>query len=280
MRLGRAYQPRRQYVSTARLERAGPSKIVCSAGRNRSHSSRQPETWSGTPHTDSCLQLLQICSHCTYSHILPVVEPGLRERKRTATRQAIERAALVAVDRVGYEHATAEAIAAEAGVSERTFFNYFPVKDEAIVGTGPVAVPADEAAAVLREHVPRLLEGISTLITASFRHEAPDPELMSTRRMLLEAHPALLQRHLASIDRFEAELAGVVVAHLNEDKSRRRLAGRLSVEDEAWLAVTTVGTAVRFNIRSWATGRTDKFPDPVRIHDTITSMAELHGDAR
>jgi AcrR family transcriptional regulator len=58
---------------------------------------------------------------------------GLRERKKQATRAALSWAALkLAVER-GVENVLVEDVAAEAGVSPRTFNNYFASKYEAIV---------------------------------------------------------------------------------------------------------------------------------------------------
>jgi AcrR family transcriptional regulator len=58
--------------------------------------------------------------------------PGLRERKKQQTREALSWAALrLAIDR-GLGNVLVEDIAAEAGVSPRTFNNYFSSKAEAI----------------------------------------------------------------------------------------------------------------------------------------------------
>lgn len=58
---------------------------------------------------------------------------GLRERKKAETRAALSDAALrLAVER-GIDAVTADAIADAAGVSVRTFHNYFASKDEAIL---------------------------------------------------------------------------------------------------------------------------------------------------
>src|SRR4029450_13514308 len=60
-------------------------------------------------------------------------ERGLGERKKVATRQALHAAALRLAIEHGAERVTVEAIADEAGVSRRTFSNYFASKEQAIL---------------------------------------------------------------------------------------------------------------------------------------------------
>ncbi|GAA4260753.1 TetR family transcriptional regulator [Dietzia aurantiaca] len=57
---------------------------------------------------------------------------GLREAKKAQTRSALSAAALDLVSTRGYEATTVEAIAQAAGVSVRTFHNYFPGKAAAL----------------------------------------------------------------------------------------------------------------------------------------------------
>ncbi|MFG2821398.1 TetR family transcriptional regulator [Kitasatospora sp. NPDC048365] len=61
--------------------------------------------------------------------------PGLRERKKRQTRFALSQAAIRLCVLNGWDGVTVEQIAAEAGVSVRTFRNYFGGKAEAIAAT-------------------------------------------------------------------------------------------------------------------------------------------------
>lgn len=60
------------------------------------------------------------------------VDESLRERKKQATREALSRAGLDLCLRHGYDVVTIADIADAAGVSRRTFFNYFPGKAECV----------------------------------------------------------------------------------------------------------------------------------------------------
>ena len=77
------------------------------------------------------------------------VEGGRRERKKQETRAALAEAALRLALEKGPDHVTVEEIAEAADVSVRTFFNYFPHKEHAILGRNP-------------EHLERALERMRT----------------------------------------------------------------------------------------------------------------------
>ncbi|WP_206038071.1 TetR/AcrR family transcriptional regulator [Rhodococcus sp. HNM0569] len=57
----------------------------------------------------------------------------MRDKKKAATRAALSEATVRLSRQFGIDHVTADAIAAEAGVSTRTFHNYFSNKEEAVL---------------------------------------------------------------------------------------------------------------------------------------------------
>ncbi len=117
---------------------------------------------------------------------------GLRERKKVATRQALGVAAMrLAIDR-GLENVLVEDIADAAGVSTRTFNNYFASKYEAIC-----ALSFDRAmriGAALRERPAGepLLAAVTNAVMSEYGNSdrALDPEWMAGIRLVIST-PAL-----------------------------------------------------------------------------------------
>lgn len=67
---------------------------------------------------------------------------SLRERKRARTRQALVDAAVDLFERNGYERTTVADIAAAAEIGTRTFFSYFPSKEDVLFPETDVRVRA------------------------------------------------------------------------------------------------------------------------------------------
>ncbi|RKN14975.1 TetR family transcriptional regulator [Micromonospora musae] len=143
--------------------------------------------------------------------------PGLRERKKAATRAALHEAALqLAIDQ-GVDGVTVEAIADAANVSRRTFSNYFSGKEEAIFHGDTVRLR-------------RMLELIRaqpaddqpwTALTRAALQLAEETYLGNeewlTRRRLLRGHPSLAAHQVAAFAVVERELAAELAERLSGD---------------------------------------------------------------
>ncbi|MPZ84188.1 MAG: TetR family transcriptional regulator [Actinophytocola sp.] len=122
---------------------------------------------------------------------------GLRERKKLRTQEALSWAALRLTVERGLEHVLVEDIAAEAGVSPRTFNNYFSSKAEAIAWRH--LNRARQAADLIRERpgAEPLWESITQAVLqhAGGEHRQPDPQWTAGVRIML-AEPALFGEYL------------------------------------------------------------------------------------
>ncbi|GAA2249490.1 TetR/AcrR family transcriptional regulator [Herbiconiux moechotypicola] len=157
--------------------------------------------------------------------------PSLRERKKSETRQAIHEAALRLVAENGIAHASVDAICSEAGVSSRTFFNYFPSKVAAIVGLSSFRVTdAGRAAFLTGTGETGLVRDLCILVSDIMNQTVREGADREAVRDLLAARPELA----ADVIRFAGELRKEVVA----------LAALRTTPERAGLAVALVMGAV------------------------------------
>lgn len=139
---------------------------------------------------------------------------GLRERKKRATRAALAEAAVRLAAEHGAEKVTVEAISAAAGVSVRTFFNYFDSRDDAFV-----VVDADAGARMRRavldapaELSP--LEALREAMAAELAEAEQQHELWRLHAKVLHASPHLLARGVGAHMAAEADLADAIAERL------------------------------------------------------------------
>ena len=164
----------------------------------------------------------------------------LRERKRTRTRLMIQGEALRLFAEKGYENTTVDEIAFAAAISPRTFFRYFPTKEDVVIWDeyDPIAEdlvaarPSDEApAATLRAIIREALGGI-------YRR---DPEQLLVRARLLTSVPELRARMLDQQGTGGEMLASLLAQTRGEQADEFRLR----------VLASALGTAVTVAIDAW-----------------------------
>lgn len=145
-------------------------------------------------------------------HGMQVVEQsGLRERKKQATRGALTSAARHLIGDHGLDAVTTEMICTEAGVSVRTFFNYFDSKESAALGeAAPVGTPQSQAEFVAGGPSGALLPDLlGLLLPVEMTIDARRDDLLELLR-LLQDEPRLLAAQLTRISELEDEVAQLV----------------------------------------------------------------------
>src|SRR5690625_2516034 len=117
----------------------------------------------------------------------------LRERQRLEVTAAIHDAAAELLLDYGWTATTVDKIASQAGISNRTFFNYFATKEDAALGLRQLHLPYEAHAAFLASEAD-LLERVVMLTMAVLRTATPDDGLSGRRATLLRMVPELRAR--------------------------------------------------------------------------------------
>jgi AcrR family transcriptional regulator len=180
-------------------------------------------------------------------------EIGLRERRRRQTSADIRGAAVRLVRERGFDKVTIDEICAEAGISVRTFFNYFPNKESAIA-YGPSDIPeelVDEFVASGPADYSVVLHELITLAAHHLRDMPPDREQAETMLELAKTTPAMLAAFLADLERFQNHLIDIVA---------RRQGMKPDEEIPAVISALAL-TAVRSGIERWTQGKPEDDDD-------------------
>lgn len=122
--------------------------------------------------------------------------PSLRERHKDETWAAIHESASVAALEGGLATATVEAIAERAGISRRTFFNYFPTKEDAILGLREPAL-AEDAVAAFRASDRSLIGDAARLMAAAM--QAAGLEGMADKIVAVPELIARIKQHVTEV---------------------------------------------------------------------------------
>ena len=197
---------------------------------------------------------------------------GLRERKKQETRAALSWAAIQLVVERGADNVLVEDIAAAAGVSPRTFNNYFSSKGEAIASRHLDRCLRMAADLRARPAAEPLWEAITHATMAQLEpgpevdaHPVPDRDKWVAGVRLMVLAPSLQAEMIRAMAQAEEEIAAAVAARTGTDVDRdlypRLVAiavmGATNVAMQQWLrteATADMGALLAEALRQIAAG--------------------------
>lgn len=189
----------------------------------------------------------------------------LRERRRRETARDIQMAAVGVILRCGYDHATTEAIAAEAGISTRTFFNYYSNKQAAILGKAAM-LNTEDADWFIRSDGP-IIDDIVQLLDQWLKDDQLDRQMLRKIIEVVEAHPVLLTLFRQRMDNTSRTMAGLL---------EKRLGSALAIE--ARLLAETATHSLTEAVRAWALDDNQVINDvSVFVGDKLRGVGRILG---
>jgi AcrR family transcriptional regulator len=148
---------------------------------------------------------------------------GLRERKRQRTREAIIDAAMRLFDARGFESTTIADIAAEADIAPRTFFGYFPSKEDVVFHEFEETFAGLRQRLLEREQGETAVDAMRAWLAGFLEsHQNFEDEGSRCRRRVVGATPALQAHDRALMGRFEELLGEAVASDLGEEPGSLR----------------------------------------------------------
>ncbi|OZM71604.1 TetR family transcriptional regulator [Amycolatopsis antarctica] len=167
---------------------------------------------------------------------------GLREQKKQATREALREAALRLALTRGPENVRVDDIAEAAGVSPRTYNNYFSSREQAIVAAVTAEREARIAAAVTARPV-----GIGlahAVVEAIVEHYTDPGEQHRDALLLITTRPELREAFIDTTSEIERPLADAITQRISDTDPHT-----------ARVLAASVAAAIRVALDQWVQPR-------------------------
>lgn len=202
---------------------------------------------------------------CTLASMEGVVKPGgsLRDRARLAMRGEIAAVAIKLFAKHGFDSVTTTQIAAEAGISPRSFFRYFPTKEDVVLGSLVDSGMRVEEALAARPTEESAWEALGQAMHVLVdRPVYPPEDLPAIARIILDT-PSIRARDLEKYQRWEELLVAGVAARLTATED----AAQVGTEDRARAMIGAASACLRVSTDRWL--RSGGTEDPAIIFDEL-----------
>lgn len=158
----------------------------------------------------------------------------MADSRAATTATAIEEAALDLALEHGYDQVTVDMICQKVKVTQRTFFNHFPTKDDALLGRDHPRVDERAARRFIVSDGPILLDALSLIELPA---EGGSHHRIADRMIVISSSQPLLTRQMGRIAALEDEVAEIVALRL-----RHRCPDRLDqdISDEASMTASAL----------------------------------------
>ncbi len=184
--------------------------------------------------------------------------PHMTRRYRTAKK--IQATAIQLAVRDGLANVTTEAIAKEAGISTRTFFNYYPYKEAAMMGPPP-DYPADASEQFVNGQG-TMIEDLDRLITVHLTRFLDERELLAHILALSNTDPKLDALRNSTILSRRAQMRDLLRRRCPDAKP-----AQIEILAAAIVAATNAAT------KDWASGEVDDFVAAARENLSLIQPA-------
>lgn len=163
----------------------------------------------------------------------------LRERRREQTTESIRRAVIELAYEHGLDAVTTEMISNLAGISPRTFFNYFPYKEAALIPP-PLSLSDDSVASFIAGEG-ELLDDMADLLSPVFENIRGEKDLICKSHEIATLNPKLLALRNSAFDQFDTEIATLIKIRL----------GNPEADEKALHMAALIAASIRVGFRCW-----------------------------
>ncbi len=175
--------------------------------------------------------------------VRPMAKPSLRERRAVETRQRIVDVALALFLEQGFDATTIDQVAADADVSARTFFRYFPTKEALLFHDFEQRLAGIRADLESRPEDETPLHSLTVVLCQMVDGLHTSPEQKALMFRLLEERPSMRSYQRSTvIEHAEQEIIGALA----------RRTGRAHTDLVLRATVSMVASCMDVALRSWS----------------------------